>query len=299
MKSLRPRPHRRQPFAFTLVELLVVIGIIAVLIGILLPALNRAREAARTAQCLSNLRQIGQAFQMYTNDSKGWIVPGWIKDDDGKGNGIENWATLLVAGRYLVAPKQENVNFNDPGGNSNSVFYCPNGVNSKHDVSLGSGGGQLIPEPDSKTSEFNAFFWRRVSHSTKFIIDTWYAVNGNETVMSGGKPNMNQLRWPMRSVRRALTGEIEGPPLSRLTQMKRASEIALVLDGLKMIDGQVNRISARHNGKKITNFLFADGHCESIHTDRLPKKDGELQGKDWEVLSNKYPHPKWRMEQMK
>ena len=46
-------------------------------------------------------------------------------------------------------------------------------------------------------------------------------------------------------------------------------------------------------------FLFADFHGESIHTNRLPQKDGEMQGKDWEVLSKKYPHPKWRMEQMK
>src|SRR3954466_14334862 len=56
---------------FTLVELLVVIGIIALLVGILLPALNRAREKGRQAQCLSNVRQISMAFFMYTNENKG------------------------------------------------------------------------------------------------------------------------------------------------------------------------------------------------------------------------------------
>lgn len=64
---------------FTLVELLVVIGIISVLVAVLLPALNKARQSAQTVTCMSNMRQIGLAIAIYVNDNNGYIPPACAK----------------------------------------------------------------------------------------------------------------------------------------------------------------------------------------------------------------------------
>ncbi|MBC8108890.1 MAG: type II secretion system protein [Anaerolineae bacterium] len=70
---------RKRSHAFTLVELLVVIGIISVLISILLPSLNRARQAANLVDCQARLRQMGQALQIYTVTNKGLLPWGSLQ----------------------------------------------------------------------------------------------------------------------------------------------------------------------------------------------------------------------------
>lgn len=107
-----PRRHRQNRSAFTLIELLVVIAVIAVLIGLLLPGLGAARRAARTTQCLSNIRQLELAHVMYVNDHREYFV------DAGLGHGgissaREAWPVALAeyggSGLVLRSPSDRSV----------------------------------------------------------------------------------------------------------------------------------------------------------------------------------------------
>ena len=115
--------------AFTLVELLVVIGVIAVLVAILLPALSKARKQAQTTSCMSNLRQVGLAMRMYTSENKGWLPlirggPAWdgaywyvplckyLGKDLSKYNTPDTWRAMAVddiQGVFRACPSYESI----------------------------------------------------------------------------------------------------------------------------------------------------------------------------------------------
>jgi prepilin-type N-terminal cleavage/methylation domain-containing protein/prepilin-type processing-associated H-X9-DG protein len=116
----------RRSGAFTLVELLVVIGIIAILIGILLPSLARARDQARRTQCMANLRSLGQAILLYANGNKDRMPnsnpPGWTWSN--ATNGQADSTVLVAFAKQYVLPKS-SLNSTTGQYNTAEVFHCP------------------------------------------------------------------------------------------------------------------------------------------------------------------------------
>ena len=146
-ESTRPQDSRRTRAGFTLVELLVVIAVIGILIALLLPAVQAAREAARRMHCANNLKQIGLALHNY-HDAHKRFPPGTTVTVRYMGHPNRGWGFLVQLLPYVEASTAEvgisimydmdNTWLNELGKRRVSLFLCPSyenpAVNSSHPV---------------------------------------------------------------------------------------------------------------------------------------------------------------------
>jgi len=252
--------------AFTLVELLIVIVIIAILAGLLFPAITAAVEAAQSIECRNNLKEIAQAVLRYANENGGVIVPAHDA-------GVDLWwANILVMRGYVKATNLVAKPNEDPL-EKRSILLCPSTLPVKNAMST----NPVSPFDDKAQG------WYEMGMATHKVACSYYW-NGCTDIgltywrqfpslyMAGNDPNKKQY-------------------LHYLTEIQQRTRTVMAMDGLSInaqiqgTQGTRGRIAARHRGKygkrSRTNIVFYDGHAEEYewtldYTKTPPWKDDLL-----------------------
>jgi prepilin-type processing-associated H-X9-DG protein len=253
------------------VELLVVIGIIAILIGILLPVLSKARTQARLVQCMSNMRQWGIGIQNYATQSKG-VLP---EDGEGDGNSQSDpwnwyfdpdvWANVIPP---LLGQPSYDVWWNPPAGygplnpttaaqpspHTNSIWICPE-ADTAVPRTIAAGGQDSAGLPNG---HYTMFGWLDQAKTQVAAKDTYWCYVWNSKLNDSVPPNPD--------------GTVPNP---RMSQLRTASSIVVMVESTvnfkenptygfpeqsSICRGKTawTRMTGRHLGGG--NLLFADGH---------------------------------------
>jgi prepilin-type N-terminal cleavage/methylation domain-containing protein len=241
LQACQPKLQRRQALhGFTLIELLVVIAIIALLVSILLPSLNRAKEMARRAVCMTNLGGIGKSMQLYATENGGswcWIPYSNIRGPAVTGtnrnvppvqgaNTERNWSSLP----FLIVRE----------GTASKIFICP----STDDVA----DGETTYEDGGQTS------------------DAWDFNDAQNISYSYACPVSDGAGY--------ITGVTVSTPASTVVMADRgpysssdAGETSISPVDVSSLSGSdiEPHVSQNHNAGEYMNLLHADSHVESAN----------------------------------
>jgi prepilin-type N-terminal cleavage/methylation domain-containing protein/prepilin-type processing-associated H-X9-DG protein len=303
-RSCRNNIHASQTRGFTLVELLVAIGIIAVLVGILLPALGRARAQAQTVACLANLRSIGQALGIYAISNRQSLPYGYWDgvgspdgNDVGGGNAFYNnaatpnatdWSLLLMS--HALGRGGDNVsNQTTDTSKVQQMFICPTALDAHFSTTPAthklhySCHPRLMPRLDDSVGAginttaklLTPYKWGSIRHSSEIIL----IFDGSQIFK-----DCDGNAFPVAN-------NIDQDGLYRTdTQQGRTWNNLVFRDGVPMdvavftpnsdwpTGGSAHAdIRWRHGHNDTANFLFADGHADSIRLKKNVNADLKLK----------------------
>lgn len=241
MPRLPIRNHGGNSRGFTLVELLVVISIIALLLAILMPSLQKAREQAKTVVCLSNAKQLGFSWILYTENYGGKLVGGWT-----------GWANPLTGDTANIARGQGQMGWVDWNGKgpSNTTYASDQEDDQINDIKNGALYSytktvKIYRCPSAKKDQMRSYT----------IINS---MNGWNGVVSYLEP-----RWP------GITNQLM---FKRMTQFRRPSDLAVFIDeGIVSASGWAiyydkpqwwDYPPLRHGNGTVLGY--ADGHSSTV-----------------------------------
>ncbi|MEO0586572.1 MAG: prepilin-type N-terminal cleavage/methylation domain-containing protein [Planctomycetota bacterium] len=304
--QLRPLPSvaAARQRAFTLIELLVVISIIALLIGILLPALGAARGVAQDVKCLSNSRQIGTAVTTYATDNQDFNVPyriGWTGGDR------IYWTAILVNENYMdlgegmICPKMEedgfsewsikDIGFNTSGSSGDVQATSAEPLQSGDNAEIGSpewltDGDWLRAHYAMNTSNVGTV--QRRSGFVNYVIDQPNEYGGVQFTERTLTPRLSDFRspsemyfamdgaaatgitWPAASAGGGGRGGAGSFPEGNATEPETLAGSNFVWDMSSGSNvGSSGMPHARHSGNSI-NITYADGHSAAVSVPGAP-----------------------------
>jgi prepilin-type processing-associated H-X9-DG protein/prepilin-type N-terminal cleavage/methylation domain-containing protein len=250
--SHRTPPARILPAAFTLVELLVVIGIIALLIGILLPALSRAKAQSNQVACAAQMREIGHALVMFTAERKGYLPKAWfnarpkvslptngmdVKPEDYGASDSWGYRFPMYGWDYVLMTYTKN---------GKKVFRCPSDDTGQMRGTDNNNQSNLPDKPDA--DDIPASYRLNISNQANEAFDA---------------VKISQIKKPSQSIMICEGGPklpSQGPneiPFHHVATWESRSEANL---------GPNRKVNVAHDRhlKKRANYVFADGHVESL-----------------------------------